>query len=150
MQDEGRKLLARAFKLSRTAIANRLGERLTDVTFWRNELNTELESLIAEAAQLTDTKRNVQKAIQDLEAPLHITQECLYHRENRKGIDLVHGNDLCAFTRSFCQQLFASRSRGKESAGGSRQLEILPREAQQLLAESQQAAFGSPISSVCT
>lgn len=68
----------------------RLGERLTDVTFWRNEINTELESLVAEAAQLTDTKRNVQKAIQDLEAPLHITQECLYHRENRKGIDLVH------------------------------------------------------------
>lgn len=67
-----------------------MGERLTDVTFWRNELNTELEALVAEAAQLTDTKRNVQKAIQDLEAPLHITQECLYHRENRKGIDLVH------------------------------------------------------------
>ncbi len=54
----------------------RLGERLTDVTFWRNELNTELEALVAEAAQLTDVKRNVQKAIQDLEAPLHITQEC--------------------------------------------------------------------------
>ena len=68
----------------------RLGERLTDVTFWRNELNTELECLVAEATQLTDTKRNVQKAIQDLEAPLHISQECLYHRENRKGIDLVH------------------------------------------------------------
>lgn len=31
----------------------RLGERLTDVTFWRNELNTELEALVAEAAQLT-------------------------------------------------------------------------------------------------
>lgn len=71
-------------------VGRRLGERLTDITFWRNELNTELESLVAEAAQLTDVKRNTQKAIQDLEAPLHITQECLYHRENRKGIDLVH------------------------------------------------------------
>lgn len=27
----------------------RLGERLTDITFWRNELNTELEALVAEA-----------------------------------------------------------------------------------------------------
>ena len=42
----------------------RLGERLTDITFWRNELNTELERLVAEAAQLTDTKRNVHKALQ--------------------------------------------------------------------------------------
>jgi tektin-3 len=59
-------------------VGRRLGERLTDVTFWRNELNTELEALVAEAAQLTDTKRNVQKAIQDLEAPLHITQVINY------------------------------------------------------------------------
>lgn len=42
----------------------RLGERITDVTFWRNELNTELEKLVAEAAQLADVKRNVQKALQ--------------------------------------------------------------------------------------
>ena len=70
--------------------ARRIGERITDCTFWRNELTTELEKLIAEAAQLTDTKRNVQKAIQDLEPPLHIAQECLYNRESRKGIELVH------------------------------------------------------------
>lgn len=42
----------------------RLGERVTDVTFWRNELNTELEKLVAEAALLADCKRNVQKALQ--------------------------------------------------------------------------------------
>lgn len=70
--------------------ARRLGERITDITFWRNELTTELEKLIAESAQLTDTKRNVQKALQDLEPPLHIAQECLYHREGRKSIELVH------------------------------------------------------------
>lgn len=27
----------------------------------------------------------VQKAILDIEAPLHIAQECLYQRENRQG-----------------------------------------------------------------
>lgn len=42
----------------------RLGERVTDVTFWRNELNTELEKLVSEAALLADCKRNVQKALQ--------------------------------------------------------------------------------------
>ncbi|CAM6032023.1 unnamed protein product, partial [Sphagnum compactum] len=79
----------------RTAIGQRdagrrLGERITDVTFWRNELNTELEKLIAEAALLADCKRNVQKALQDTEAPLHIAKECIYHRESRRDIELVH------------------------------------------------------------
>lgn len=68
----------------------RLGERITDVTFWRNELNTELEKLIGESALLMDTKRAVQKAIEDTEPPLHITQECLYHREGRTSIERVH------------------------------------------------------------
>lgn len=93
MRGEAVRLMRETYEKTNQAqrdTGRRLGERLTDVTFWRNELNTEHESLVAEAAQLTDTKRAVQKAIQDCEAPLHITQECLYHRENRKGIDLVH------------------------------------------------------------
>jgi tektin-3 len=63
---------------------------LTDITFWRNELSTELEKLLAESAQLADTKRHLQKAIQDLEAPLHIAKECLYNREERRSVELVH------------------------------------------------------------
>lgn len=68
----------------------RIGERLTDVTFWRNELNTELEKLISETAALREMKTNIAKAIQDLEAPLHIAQENLYHREGRSEIEKVH------------------------------------------------------------
>lgn len=39
---------------------------------------------------LQDTRRALEKSIQDIEGPLHIAQECLYHREQRQGIDLVH------------------------------------------------------------
>lgn len=42
----------------------RIGERITDVTFWRNELNTELEKLVAETALLSGFKRNIAKALQ--------------------------------------------------------------------------------------
>ncbi|KAG4075611.1 hypothetical protein HA402_003436 [Bradysia odoriphaga] len=70
----------------------RLGERLTDLTFWRNELNTELEKLLSEYALLSDTRRKTNKALQDLDPPLHIAQECLYHRESRQGINKVHDN----------------------------------------------------------
>ncbi|KAF2893041.1 hypothetical protein ILUMI_13135 [Ignelater luminosus] len=68
----------------------RLGERITDTTFWRNEVRTELERLITENSLLQESLRMLQKAILDIEAPLHIAQECLYQRENRQGVDLVH------------------------------------------------------------
>lgn len=68
----------------------RIGERLTDLTFWRNELNIELERVIAEYSLLSDMKRRTTKALEDLDAPLKIAEECLYFRENRQGIDKVH------------------------------------------------------------
>lgn len=68
----------------------RIGERITDITFWRNEGRTELERLIHDTDLLQDCRRNLEKAILDIEGPLHIAQECLYQRENRQGIDLVH------------------------------------------------------------
>ncbi|BET03207.1 microtubule cytoskeleton organization [Nesidiocoris tenuis] len=70
--------------------SRRLGERLTDTTFWANELATEQEKMQTEQNLLADTRRAVEKAIQDCEPPAHISQECLYHREHRIGIDLVH------------------------------------------------------------
>ncbi|KAK3091823.1 hypothetical protein FSP39_022908, partial [Pinctada imbricata] len=37
-------------------------------------------------------KRVLEKALAETENPLHISQECLYHREKRQAIDLVHDN----------------------------------------------------------
>lgn len=48
-------------------------------------MSTELERLLAETNLLQDKRKDLEKAIQDIEAPLHIAQECLYHRENRIG-----------------------------------------------------------------
>lgn len=64
----------------------RLGERITDITFWRNEVRTELERLLTETSLLSDTRIATKKAMDDIEGPLHIAQECLYHREKREGI----------------------------------------------------------------
>lgn len=68
----------------------RLGERLTDLTFWRNELSIELEKVIAEYSLLADMKRRTTKALEDLDPPLKTTEECLYFRENRQGVEKVH------------------------------------------------------------
>lgn len=42
--------------------------------------------MIQESNMLQDSRRTLEKSIQDLEAPLHIAQECLYQRENRTGV----------------------------------------------------------------
>lgn len=63
----------------------KLGERITDLTFWRNEAGQELEKLTEETSKLQDARRSMEKAIQDLDGPLHIAQECLYQREKRLG-----------------------------------------------------------------
>lgn len=44
--------------------SRRIGERLTDLTFWRNELNTELEKLLAEYALLSESRRKLTKSLQ--------------------------------------------------------------------------------------
>lgn len=66
-------------------VGRRVGERLSDLSFWRNELQSELEKMVQETNLLHDSRRALEKSIQDLEAPLHIAQECLYQRENRTG-----------------------------------------------------------------
>ncbi|XP_031835196.2 tektin-3 isoform X1 [Nomia melanderi] len=68
----------------------RLGERINDVNFWRNEVASELERLLQEIERVQDCRSVLEKAIKDIEAPIHIAEECLYHREARKGIELVH------------------------------------------------------------
>lgn len=63
----------------------RLGERINDIAFWRNEITSELEKMLHEIERLQDCRIVVEKAIRDIEGPLHIAEECLYHREARKG-----------------------------------------------------------------
>lgn len=66
--------------------SRRLGERINDVSFWRNELISELERLLQEIERLQDCCSILNKAIKDIESPLHIAEECLYYREARKGM----------------------------------------------------------------
>lgn len=35
-------------------------------------------------------KRRATKALEDLDPPLKVTEECLYFRENRQGVEKVH------------------------------------------------------------
>ena len=39
-----------------------------------------------------ETRKNLERALNETEGPMRVTSECIYHREGRKGIDLV--NDM--------------------------------------------------------
>ncbi|KAL1287496.1 TEKT5 [Ovibos moschatus] len=69
-----------------------LGQRLSDIGFWKSELNYELERLLNENHSLDAIKRRLECAAEELRCPLQVALECLYQREKRIGIDLVHDN----------------------------------------------------------
>lgn len=68
----------------------RLGERIGDVSYWRNEVLHELEMNVVETTKMEEMKRQAECLLRELENPLKIDQESLYAREQRMGIDLVH------------------------------------------------------------
>ncbi|KAI4556166.1 hypothetical protein MJT46_014789 [Ovis ammon polii x Ovis aries] len=67
-----------------------LGERVNDIGFWKSEIIHELDAMIGETNELTDIKKRLERALMETEAPLQVARECLFHREKRMGIDLVH------------------------------------------------------------
>ena len=77
-------------KRTQTDVGKHLGDRIGDITFWKTELNHETDNMVAELNSLTEAKRILEKTLQETENPLHVSQECLYHREKRQSIDLVH------------------------------------------------------------
>ncbi|KAM9832157.1 tektin-3 [Neosynchiropus ocellatus] len=67
-----------------------IGERLNDIVFWRSELSHEIDNMVTEIAALSEVKRRLERALAETEGPQQVSQECLYHREKRMSIDLVH------------------------------------------------------------
>lgn len=68
----------------------KLGERVQDISFWKEELNKEMKDMDHEHEALEEHKRVLEKALSDTRNPLAIAEECLMQREKRVGIDLVH------------------------------------------------------------
>ncbi|XP_068120204.1 tektin-3 [Hyperolius riggenbachi] len=67
-----------------------LGERANDISFWKSEIIHEIDQMIGETNALSEIKRRLERALTETEGPLQVAQECLYHREKRMSIDLVH------------------------------------------------------------
>lgn len=77
----------------------KLGVRVSDIAFWKEELVKEINLMENESANLEEHKRILEKALSDTKTPLTIAEECLMQREGRSGIDLVHDNVERALTK---------------------------------------------------
>ncbi|KAM9597331.1 tektin-1 [Trichechus inunguis] len=75
---------------SQSDVNKKLEQRLEEVKFWKKELDDKLEQLVHETEDLLIFKIRLEKALESLKEPLHITQMCLAYREKRVGIDLMH------------------------------------------------------------
>lgn len=77
-------------KRTQEDVDKKLDDRMNDIEHWKRELNMETDAMITEIERLDELIKITTKLLFDMEKPLHIAQECLYNREKRQGVDLVH------------------------------------------------------------
>ncbi|XP_037348730.1 tektin-1 [Talpa occidentalis] len=82
--------IEKSTRKSQSDVNKKIEQRLEEVRFWKKELDDKLEQLVYETEDLLCYQTRLEKALESLKEPLHITQTCLAYREKRIGIDLVH------------------------------------------------------------
>lgn len=73
-------------------VNKKLDQRITDINFWKAELDQKQEETEDEISTMLQFKARLEKALGDTELPLMIAQQCLANRERRMKVDLVHDN----------------------------------------------------------
>lgn len=71
-------------------VNKKLDQRLTDVKFWKQELDRQYQETADEIEQMLKYKQRLEEALDATETPLMITKACLQNRTRRVAIDLVH------------------------------------------------------------
>lgn len=73
-------------------VNKKLEQRITDINFWKSELDQKQEETEDEISTMLRFKARLERALADTELPLMIAQQCLANRERRMKVDLVHDN----------------------------------------------------------
>lgn len=70
----------------------KLGESMNNIDFWKTELEKEKDRMNKKINATEAKRRDIEKQLHDTENQLKVSQENLYEREKRQGIDVVHDN----------------------------------------------------------
>lgn len=83
-----------AIRTNRTQldVNNKLDGRITDVNFWKEELNRQHREIVEEIKMLQQFIGRLERALAATEKPLNVTRQNLDYRTRRVKIDLVHDN----------------------------------------------------------
>ncbi len=72
--------------------SKRLGERINDIEFWKNELEKTKNKVKRKIDDVEFKRREIERQLSETEKPLRIAQENLYEREKRQGF--VFSNEI--------------------------------------------------------
>ena len=69
---------------------HKFSQRIRDIAFWKQELETKIKENVDETNLLLAKKKNLEDALIETQFPLEVTNRCLEFRTHREQIDLVH------------------------------------------------------------
>ena len=81
------------------ANAHKFSQRIRDISFWKQELETALNENDNETKQLLEKKERLEQALDATRFPLQVANSCLSYREKRVSIDLVHDGVEISLTK---------------------------------------------------
>lgn len=77
---------------TQTDVNKKLEYRISDITYWKTELEKQHAETVAEIKALQAFIGRLEKALAATERPLNVSKQCLEYRERRVKVDLVHDN----------------------------------------------------------
>lgn len=93
LQSESKRLTDETDEITRFTqedVNKKLAQRLRQLTFWKDEVHSQLFAVDKEIDTLLKHKAMLENSLEATEHPQSVTTSCLTYREGREGIDLVH------------------------------------------------------------
>lgn len=93
LQSESKRLTDETDEITRFTqedVNKKLAQRLRELSFWKDEVNCQLQAVDVEIDTLLKYKAKLEKSLEATEHPKGVTNSCLTYRQGREGIDMVH------------------------------------------------------------
>lgn len=93
LQSEGARLTDETDEITRFTqedVNKKLAQRLRELNFWKDEVQSQLQSVDNEIDTLLKYKGSLENSLESTEHPQSVTTSCLTYRQGREGIDMVH------------------------------------------------------------
>ncbi|XP_078040896.1 tektin-B1 [Augochlora pura] len=80
----------------------RLADRLTELSRWREVLQSFLDKLLSEIHLLKDEKADAEKELENINYPLQVTAQCISMRDCRRGTELTYDEADTELKKELC------------------------------------------------